>query len=250
MNTSPTSGPELSVLGLRIDVLDDRPDWPVVTVLVDGRNPFEQVAPEWRGFDPGSMLGSDSPLSPLAVDRRVAVQLCSCGTPGCGVIAPVITASPDGGHVSWVDFRDWTGVFDHPTVQEDITTDGSRWNLPDLHFSRDQYLAEVARASADRSWETPRRATARLVSEQISALGAELPPGLPFAWASPAWSDEGVVVMFQSVSRGSTPGIEQRTLRLSSARSDPDEAAADMVGQLRQLPAERWYETFGFRPFA
>jgi len=29
----------LSVLSLRFEVFDDRPDWPVVSVLVDGRDP-------------------------------------------------------------------------------------------------------------------------------------------------------------------------------------------------------------------
>lgn len=238
MNTSDKSGSELSVLGLRVDVLDDRPDWPVVTILVDDRNPFEQVAAGWRGFDPGSILGPDSPLVPRDFGRRVAVQLCSCGIAGCGVIAPVITASPDGCRISWVDFRDWTGVFDRPTVDTEITTDGSRWNLPDLHFSRDQYLAEVARACADRSWETRRRAIARLVDAHLRERDVVLPPGLPFAWASPARVDNGISLMFRSPFLGpDTPAVQQM-LQLSSAATDPVAAAADIIGQLSQVLPE------------
>lgn len=56
--------PGLSILSLRFEVVDDRPDWPVVRVLVDGRDPFAAVAPGWRGFDPAEILGPDSPLLP------------------------------------------------------------------------------------------------------------------------------------------------------------------------------------------
>jgi len=45
----------LSVLSLRFEVVDDRPDWPVVRILVDGRDPFAAVAPGWR-FDPAKIL--------------------------------------------------------------------------------------------------------------------------------------------------------------------------------------------------
>ena len=96
----------LSVLSLQFQVLDDRPGWPVVQVLVDGRDPFAEVAPDWRGFDPAKMLGPHCPLLPVDLGRRVAVYRCSCGEAGCGVIAPVIVPSPDGRRVSWVDFRD------------------------------------------------------------------------------------------------------------------------------------------------
>ena len=80
----------LSSLSLQFEVVDGRPDWPVVRVLVDGQDPFAAVAPGWRGFDPAKMLGPRSPLLPADQGRRVAVYCCSCGEPGCGVIAPVI----------------------------------------------------------------------------------------------------------------------------------------------------------------
>jgi hypothetical protein len=47
--------PGLSLLSLRFEAVDDRPDWPVVRVLVDGRDPFAAVAPGWRGFDPAEI---------------------------------------------------------------------------------------------------------------------------------------------------------------------------------------------------
>jgi hypothetical protein len=121
--------PGLSVLSLRFEVIDDRPDWPAVQVLVDGRDPFAAVAPGWRGFDPAKILGPDSPLLPADQGRRVAVYCCPCGEPGCGVIAPVIFPWPDGRRVSWVDFHDYTGVFDDPVVNSPDENEGRSWDL-------------------------------------------------------------------------------------------------------------------------
>jgi hypothetical protein len=74
----------------------------------------------------------------------------------------VIVPSPDGRRVSWVDFRDYTGVFVDLDRRIGSNDEGRCWDLPDLHFGREQYIAEIERASADGSWETSRRRTARL----------------------------------------------------------------------------------------
>lgn len=87
-DSQPIAQGGLSVLSLQVAVADDRPDSPVVRVLADGRDPFAEVAPGWRGFDPAEMLGPCSPLLPVDQGRRVAVCRCSCGEPGCGVIGP------------------------------------------------------------------------------------------------------------------------------------------------------------------
>ncbi len=157
----------VSVLTLGLEVVDNRPDWPVVSISVDGKNPFEQVAKEWRGFDPGEILGAGSPLVPDDGGRRVAVYRCSCGEAGCGVIAPYVVPSPDRTSISWVDFRDYTGVFMHPVSLTAADHEGRPWDLPDIHFDRGQYLSEVRRVTSDRSWETPRRRTARLLDEHL-----------------------------------------------------------------------------------
>ncbi|WP_157740662.1 hypothetical protein [Jiangella sp. DSM 45060] len=74
------------------------------------------------------------------------------------MIAPVIVASPDGTGVSWIDFRDYVGVFIGPVEPSAAQHEGTPWDLPDLHFDREQYVAEVERAS----WTTHgRRAASR-----------------------------------------------------------------------------------------
>lgn len=245
---SETADRGLSVLSLRPETLDDRPDWPVVEVLVDGQPPFANVAPDWRGFDPGQMLGVRSPLLPTDQGRRVAVYRCSCGEAGCGVIAPVIVPSPDGRRVSWVDFRDYTGVFIGPVEESVSRSDGKPWDLRDLHFDRQQYVAEVERASLDGSWETAGRKTARLLTERLDPLGLVLPPSLRFNWASPAWSEEGITVMFQHFSREPDYQVQQEMLRLLSDCADPADAAEDMARQLLATPPSDWIKTFGWEP--
>ncbi|SEF18903.1 hypothetical protein SAMN04488561_6974 [Jiangella alba] len=218
----------------------------MVQVLIDGKDPFADAAPGWRGFDPADVLGRRSPLLPAdGLGRRVAVYRCSCGITGCGVIAPVIVSSPDGTRVSWIDFRDYVGVFIGPAEASTDQHEGRPWDLPDLHFDREQYVAEVERASLDGSWETPRRRTARLLYELLEPQDLVLPPDLGLAWASPAWSEDGVSLMFQHLSRGPRLEVRQQMLRLASAHEDPAVAAEDMAHQLLSTWPGDWVRTFG-----
>ena len=236
----------LSILSLQFEMVDDCPDWPLVRILVDGRDPFAAVAPGWRGFYPAKMLGPRSPLLPADQGPRVAVYCCSCGEPGCGVIAPVIVPSPDGRRVSWVDFRDYTGVFLGPDRRIDCGDEGRPWDLPDLHFDREQYVAEIERASLDGSWESDRRRTARLLYERVEPLELVLPPDLGLAWADPAWNDDGVVLMFQRLIRAPRFEVRQQMLRLTSTLDDPDQAAQDMVQRLLSTSPDDWADSFGW----
>ncbi len=234
----------LSILSLQFEVVDDRPDWPVVRVLVDGQNPFASVAPGWRGFDPAKMLGPRSPFLPADQGRRVALHCCSCGEPGCGVIAPVIVPSPDGRRVSWVDFRDYVGVFVGPVIESVDENEGRPWDLPDLHFDRAQYVAEIERASRDGSWETDRRRTARLLYERLEPLQLVLPPDLGLAWAAPAWSEDGVALMFQRLIRAPRFEVRQQMLRLTTTLDNPDQAAEDMAQRLLSISPDDWADSF------
>lgn len=249
MTTGKPAERDLATLSLRFKVLDDRPDWPVTEVLINGEDPFVRVAQDWRGFDPPKIVGRESPLIPVPEGRRVAVYQCSCGVAGCGVIAPVIVASTDGKRISWLDFRDYTGVFIDPVADGVAEVEGRPWDLPDIHFDREQYVAEVERASRDESWETPHRRTARLLSELLRPRNLVLPPDLGFAWASPAWNEAGVAVMFEHVSRGQQPGIRQHLLRLTSDSSDPEIAAIEMSERLFSTAPDRWTARFGWDPY-
>lgn len=236
----------VSALQLRFLVLGNRPDWPVVQVLVDGREAFVDELPGWQGFDPADMLGDQSPLLPGDQGRRVAVYRCSCGIEGCGVIAPVIMPSPEGRRVSWVDFRDYTGVFNGPTASDTGRFDGRPWPFRDLHFDRSQYLDEIMRASGDRSWETPRRVTARLVADGLRARDMVLPPNLRLRWAAPAWNADGVELSFENRPPGGESFLQQ-LLRLASAHSEPELAAHDILSRLQAVPVSEWSARFGLQ---
>jgi hypothetical protein len=236
---------QLSELSLGFEVLNGRPDWPALTISVDGANPFADVAPEWRGFDPAAMLGTRSPFIPETFGRRVALHRCTCGEAGCGVIAPVVVMSSDQRTVSWVDFRDYTGVFWGPTVDEPVDAEGRPWDLADIHFDTAHYLAEVTRASGDRSWETPRRQVARLVHERLAPLGLRLHPDMELAWVSPAWSAEGVSLMFQQRTDEPTFSLAQQLLVLSSDLEEPQAAAEDIARTLLSVDREDWVQAFG-----
>ncbi|MDF8265776.1 hypothetical protein [Luteipulveratus flavus] len=248
MTLPPDAFTGLSVLRLEYDVPARRPDWPNLAIRVDGEDPFVAVAKDWRGFDPSTMLGPASPLLPDDNGRRVALYRCSCGEAGCGVIAPVIVASADRRRVSWVDFRDYVGVFDGPTSQTVERHEGRPWDLPDIHFERDQYLAEVERATSDRSWETPRRQVARLLQQRLEPLRLLLPPDdLGLAGVTPSWLGHGVVVTFELMMHG--PGaFHHPLLHLTSSQSEPEHAAEDMAHQLLSVRPDEWADTFGQPP--
>lgn len=236
----PMSG-RVSVLALDIHNHDD-PDRPVVHIGVDGEDPFATVVPGWAGFDPDDVLGGDSPLLPTANGRRVALYRCSCGEAGCGSIAPLVVASPDGRHVHWVDFRDFVGVFFRPLAAP--VEDGDDWQgrpvpVPDLRFDLGQYVQEIGRASADLSWETPRRRTARLLRERLAPLRPVLPPDLRLGWVVPAWDGPGVALSFER-----DDPYRQVVLRLASRHEDPEPAAGEMADRLLASPPTDWARTF------
>ena len=150
--------------------------------------------------------------------------------------------------VSWVDFRDYTGVFDGPVLAGSGRPDGTPWPFRDLHFDRGHYIAEIRRASADRSWETARRVTARLVREGLHARAMTLiAPDLALAWVAPAWQEDGVMISFENASSGFTPSAHQ-VLAVTAGYSDPERAAQDILRQLQAVPVSQRAHRFGWRP--
>jgi hypothetical protein len=230
-------------LDLRFDLEDpDRRDYPVLTILVDGQDVLANArGTKFIGFDPEPMLGPGSPLLPSRDPRRVAVYRCSCGEPGCGVVAPLI--SETNGRILWTDFRDYTGVFVGPTVDEsvsdEILNDGDPLGLPDMWFDSLQYRAEVDRASADDSWETERRRVARLLTEYLqSEKGTLERGGHRFTWASLQPDDPSAY----DVSLWKADA--QIVVELRSDQGTPEEQAAAMAEQLLRTPPEEWRIVF------
>jgi len=76
-------------------------------------------------------------------------------------------------------------------------------------------------------------------------LGLVVPPNLTLAWVSPAWAEEGVVVMFQHMARDPDFDIRQQMLHLTSTHTDPTQAAEDMANQLLEVFPEDWARMLG-----
>ena len=123
----------------------------MVTVLIDGVDVLKgpSATRDFIGFHPDQILGPESPLLPKQPPRRVAVYCCNCGEAGCGVVAPMI--AKDGASIAWYDFRDFTGVYGTPVLDEpmDVEEEGSGTllEIEPITFRPAQYRAEVARAS-------------------------------------------------------------------------------------------------------
>ena len=92
----------------------------------------------------------------------------------------------------WQDFEDYAGVFVKPATRyPDMDLVSCRqWDVPELRFERTQYAAAIAAARQDRSWQTPRRLTARLLHEQLSPLDLRLPSVLPLQAVFPEWEGD------------------------------------------------------------
>ena len=256
MSTQRQADSGLSVLSLRFEVPEDgRPDWPVVAIRVNDQDPFATVAKDWKGFDPGDVLGPDSPLLPSDTgDKRIAVYRCSCGESGCGVIAPIVGTSLDRSRITWTDFRDFTGVFAGPLPDDEERFEqyeGKRWRLPDFTFDYDQYVTEVQRATVDMSWETPRRQVARRVRERLHAIGAVLPPNLALrsTWPTFGTDEFSVDLVFFHSTRIPERSAARQMLRIRSTEADPESAAADIVERLLSDRPDDWARLHGFSYF-
>lgn len=200
-------------------------DHPLVNLLVDGADILADGGMR-IGFGAEEMLGADSPLLPVDPPRRVALYLCNCGEPGCGVAAPLV--SEERGVIQWLDFRDYVGVFVDPVVMDFALGDGKELPIRDVSFDAAAYRREVERAVADRSWETEARRTARLLGLDVRAARTEL-LGMGFepAWSAIEWDDRSrfVVCLWR--------GDEQYVVSLAPpASGTPEERAAEMTRSL------------------
>jgi hypothetical protein len=218
---------------------------PVATILIDGEDLFSRSTPNgFVGFDPDELLSPDQPLLPVEHARRVAVYRCSCGEPGCGVVAPVISGTDT--EIRWTDFQDFTGWFDRP-LPDDEPEDGRPLATWELTFEANQYTDEVCRAATDRSWETPTRKTARFLKEMLEDESEALADlGLELDWVFPAHRREASVSLsLRDVDhRYVERPMGQLVMTLSAGPGNPKDRATEMLANLLSEAPERWMAAF------
>lgn len=209
----------------------DRPDFPVVTILVDGEDVLAQLNGGVMGFDPADILDSGA-LVPTDPPRRVAVYRCGCGEAGCGCVAPVIELLCE--RVRWRDFRDFTGVY-HSPLDDRAPAGGSPLGLADMDFDAVQYRHEVERAAADRGWETADRRTARLALEILRQHDDHFTKqGYWRGWVAPHWNQPGkFFVEFIGP-------LGQILVVLAPTAVSPEARAAEMATELLATEPEHW----------
>jgi len=137
-------------------------DAPVVVLLVDG---VEVLEGRGNGFGPETLLHKGDPLLPAEPPRRVGLYKCGCGDAGCGITGCLISESD--GVVRWSGFRAFVGRHGplDPALEDDV--DSQPIDREDLVFDAAKYRAEVARAKADRTWETRRHRLGRLLKGRL-----------------------------------------------------------------------------------
>lgn len=226
-------GDQVHTIKIRFDIDVDRPDWPVATILIDGHDVLGLDGS--LGFDPGDLLSPENPLLPIHPPRRIAVYRCSCGEAGCGCIAPIVLDAGD--EVHWQDFRDFTGVYAKPYTA-DSPSGGTKLGIPDLRFDSRQYRAEVARATADRSWESHGRAVGRLLRERLTESSSHFKSlGYRVGWTGP-YGDGVCSVELQTMKDGLPVG--QTIVTLSELDGTADDVSAALAQQLLSTPEQEW----------
>lgn len=205
-----------------------------VTILVDGQDLFAKAGNRaYAGFHPSEMLDPDAMiLLPRAPKRRVAVYRCACGTGGCGCVAPFISQA--GQLVRWNDFRDFTGVYDNPTVESN-PAGGMVLPLPELVFDASQYQAEVERATRDRWWETPGLKVARLASSLLEDGQCSL---ADLGWRHeamwPTREKDSFCLTFRDLEDN------QLCVDMTARPGAPEDQAAELVNLLLTTTPEQW----------
>ncbi|WP_051942940.1 hypothetical protein [Streptacidiphilus rugosus] len=210
--------------------------------IVNGRHLLTDVlaeSPESPGYvpvGPRPLLDPDGPLHATATPHEIRVAVSGCGVElCCGAL--YVTVRRDGEHVLWEGWRDLA----HP-----------EFDAPGLRFAAAAYEAEVLRAEADRGWEWPGAAVARLLEAGLNRREDWLDRWdceVEGVWASRSEPDRIRVVLGHP--RGLTdpdrPWI-QFGLTLPISEDDPSDQAARLEAELTagdpRATAEVWGGTY------
>jgi hypothetical protein len=208
---------------------------PTLTILVDGEEIFARVDDDgYVGWHPTLILNPDeAPLLPAQPARRVGLYgLDSLWGVGEGCIAALILDRGD--QVAWTDIRHYQGVYPLPPAEGPPAGWGWLVGIPDLVFDAGQYRAEVARVSADLSWETDELRIDRLLRQHVRQ-GREHLAGLGWKLQFTALRRAGGSrVVFLDLAD------EQIVVDLPAGQGTPEERARAMADFLLTTPSARW----------
>jgi len=233
-------------LDLRVGHIRDH--WNVdflrLKILVDGQEVLTDAGPHrpYGGPWPPALLGSDSPLIPSDPPVRVSLYFEGSMDPDEGMITAIIRA--DERHVIWADFRECpadTAVEPDKMIFELRPARSTALSMLDLVFEREQYLAEVRRAIADREWESDPWRTALLLDEYLgAAIRARLEQTAadfyPY-YAEPADGDDPRFLVTLWNCEFPEQGV---VVVLNAGPGTPEQRARSMTDTLMAMPSEQW----------
>ncbi|MFF3599032.1 hypothetical protein [Kitasatospora indigofera] len=212
-----TTGPDL----LSLSIVCPPPDEGGVEVrpVVNGRDLLAEAVPggvggsRYLGVGPRYLFGAEGSLRAGVTPHEVRLAWSGCGVEEC-CGALYVTVRRDGDRVVWADWRD--------AANQDV-------DLPELRFAADEYEAEVLRAGADRRWEWPPGAVARLLEARLRGRGDWLDRWeceLEFVWSSRRQPDRIHVILRHPAGRAGTdlPWLQFGTTLPVSADAPSDQA--------------------------
>jgi hypothetical protein len=227
-------GERVRTLGLRLD-LRRWSGYPVVTILVDGEEIFARTGDRaYAGWHPALILDPDvAALLPTWPARRVGLYgEDSYRGPKDGCVAALIVERGD--QVAWSDIRDFHGIYQQPTTEHDPGPGrGEFLSIPDLVFYAGQYRAEVARVTADPSWETDGLKAERLLRRYLTRE-QEFLAGLGWKLEFAQERRGGYRVVFRDAEDA------QIVVDLATGLGTPEKQARAMAEFLLTTPPARW----------
>lgn len=178
------------------------------------------------------MLDPDrAPLLPARPPRRVGLYPLDELYIGAGCVTALVEDRGD--LVAWADLRVFDGYKEPIMDPEPGSSYGSLLGIPDLAFDAVQYRQDVARATADRWWETPELETERLLEARLRGQERYL-------------AELGWAVQFAQRHNGSywvalrDGGDGQIIIELADQPGGPEDQAAAMARLLLDTPPQRW----------
>jgi hypothetical protein len=209
-----TDTQELTWLRIEVRPSAETNDHEVRLLASDDEDLIHRFDDSMMGMDPDQILVEPSPLGATDAPREVTIGRCGCGVVGCGSIE--VRIEREGDRVTWRALA--SGV--------------------SLAFDADAYDAEIQRALADRSWETPDRTAARLIREGVDR--AQLARhGFAFTWASGRIGEAEMTIALTL-----EPGPYQVLVHVPWDEESPEAIAAACVRVLSENPASwraSWY---------
>jgi len=181
-----------------------------VRLLGNGKSLVDRLSSGLIGLDPDDLFTDTiCPLRAESESHRATIGRCSCGIIGCGSVEVEIRRE--------LDQVVWTAMDSSLQVR----------------FLAAQYDGEVERALQDRTWETPERTAARLISQAVdrAALARR---GFEFSWASGRCRNG-----LMTVSLVLTPGPYQVLVSAPWDGENIDGIVAHFAANLSQSP-ETW----------